>query len=42
MVEVKGAKMERLDAPGEVEIVGIATVEGVGSFSNSVSLEAFR
>jgi len=40
VVEVKGAKVERLDAPGELEIVEITTVEDVGSFSNVVSLEA--
>ncbi|HEX2672955.1 MAG TPA: hypothetical protein VHM25_18865 [Polyangiaceae bacterium] len=39
-VEVKGAKVERLDATGEVEVVGIATVEDVASFSNTVTLEA--
>jgi hypothetical protein len=39
-VEVNGAKVERLDAPGELEIVGIAEIEGVSSFSNSISLEA--
>lgn len=39
-VEVKGAKVERLDATEEVEIVGIATVEDVASFSNIVTLEA--
>jgi hypothetical protein len=40
VVEVKGAKVERLDATGEVEIVGIAAVEDVASFSNIVTLEA--
>lgn len=40
VVEVKGAKVERLDAAGEIEIVGIATVEDVANFSNVVTLEA--
>ena len=40
VVEVKGAKVERLGATGEIEIVGIATVEDVASFSNIVTLEA--
>jgi len=40
VVDVKGAKVDRLDATGELEIVGIATVEDVASFSNIVTLEA--
>lgn len=39
-LEVNGAVAERLDGPGEIEIVGLPQLENAGTFSNGVSLVA--
>jgi hypothetical protein len=37
--EVKGAKVERLDQPGELEIEGIPELENMAVYSNTVTLD---